>query len=157
MVSNLRRHFKVHQKQAVGSNRITPQKRARRVRQLIKKKPNNDRSVNDDQDPNLDSFDNITTPKDDTCKHHYLILPSMQNTTNTLHTHASANIAYQDIPITQAEPSLYYRIPQNWSKQENFADYHSGRITTLHQNQLTGSMNDVLSIFSTFGDFKFFY
>ncbi|KAI7888865.1 uncharacterized protein EV154DRAFT_394144, partial [Mucor mucedo] len=39
VVSNLRRHFKVHQKQSLNCNKITSQERLRCVRQLIKKKP----------------------------------------------------------------------------------------------------------------------
>lgn len=162
VVSNLRRHFKVHQKQAVGSNRITSQERVRCVRQLIKKKPNDDKSTNDNQDPNIDSLGNIiadkSAPLGDTHNHHHLILSPMQNTTNNPHTHAGTYIAHQDIPTTQAESSLYYRIPQNWSDQENNVNhYNDGNITTIHQNQLPDSVNDIpSSILLDFGGFSFF-
>lgn len=152
VVSNLRRHFKVHQKQSLGPNKITSQERIHRVRQLIKKKSNDDGSTNVYQSSENKLSSNTIPVLNEMRSQHYHLLPPRLETNTVLEPNNVQKGSFQDITRNLVDTPLYYRLPYSWSEQSNIADPYNEEKTIL----LPETDNDVpSSVLTTFGEFGF--
>ena len=128
VVSNLRRHFKIHQRSADGQQRITSEDRVRFVRELIRRntKPQN---ADYTHDPNLmrrlipdePTYISLQTPNQPSSYGHYCLLPPVlitdfMNTSNTVITESLMQNDKKNTPLFD------YQIPYHWNSNEQVND-----------------------------------